>query len=208
MSGSFLPTCVLCCFVGSLISAPEHSSGIPADSASSHLMLKCLVIAGSCVSGGAVGPLVTWGAGGYLDGWDSGGAEGFLDRAFAGGGIWRTAAGGSWKGVLPRKKTRPRVIICQYVGKGWVRRGLFAMEGKRQLTPKRWKRLNVVKSPCDSELTRGSETLILMNGMPSVLDQILMEKRAEGLQSSFFRLAEWMGLPRFRTSQVDRDWVT
>ena len=40
-----LPTCVLCCFVGSLISAPdgclltdEHSPGGPADGASSHLI--------------------------------------------------------------------------------------------------------------------------------------------------------------------------
>ena len=51
-------------------------------------------IVGSCVCGGARGPLVSGGAGGSLDGLESGGAR----------GIWSTGAGGSWKRVRLNRK--------------------------------------------------------------------------------------------------------
>ena len=100
-----------------------------------------------------------------------------MDRAFAGGagGIRRTGVGGSWKRVLPNKKTSP---VGQYVRIGTVSHRPTFEDGKGQPTPQRRKRLhlgNVGDGPCKKGLMylgssqiRGSETLILKGRMPSI----------------------------------------
>ena len=81
-------------------------------------------IVGSCVCGGARGPLGS-GAGGPLDSLESGGAR----------GIWRTGAGGSWKRVRLNRKSPLRESVCQYVCEGRVRHGPMSQNGKGQPTP-------------------------------------------------------------------------
>ena len=60
----------------------------------------------------------------------------------------------------------------------------------------------------DSGLTRGSEMLILVVGLPNVLHQDIWRRKLKASKavSADLVLAEWMGLPRFRSSQVPRGW--
>ena len=111
-----------------------------------------------------------------------------MDRAFAGGaeGIWRTGAGGSWKRVRLNKKTSHiSQGKCMYVSM-YVKVGFDMVRCKRMGRDsqgdgngsmlKTWVTdlaRDVVMSYRVSEVTRGSETLIMMIGLPSVLHQIL-----------------------------------
>ena len=137
-----------------------------------------------------------------------------MDRAFAGGagGIWSTGTEGSWKRVPLNEITLSRDSACQYVCTGGVRHDLFhRMGGDRQHQSGRngsmlrtWAThfaRGFVMSYRGSELTRGSETLIPLIELPSVLHQILWGRRLNAFRaiSPDLVLAEWMGLLRFRT---------
>ena len=132
----------------------------------------------------------------------------FWNRALAGraGGIWRSGARDISKRVRLNKKTPHPDGENQYVHTGVIRHDVISEDGMGQETPKRWKRHHVEDMgdrPCKrfwhefhgSGLTRGSETLILVIGLPNVLQTVIWGRRLKAFRadSADMVLAEWMG---------------